>query len=255
MLTHLPDEIRGRPGRLRLERIVEARRNDPLVLTEQDDFGCAERAPILVEALLDAARGDLGERVGQNLRAARILPLAQIEHRAGRIERVIEPLLHLVPEPAIDAAIQELEREHVDDQQRGDHKHAEDAHRARRQPRSGNVLAVFADQLPQFAGKKNREHDDAHHVDQQHPRLQPAEIRGVLHALSEQQQRAGADSRPQYEQRNRAEAAARSRLGAHTGSAHEYHSLSRCQSLVQNSSVRREAGNLPRRTPARTLTI
>ncbi len=151
MLTDLPDEIRGRSRGLCLERIVEARRNYPFVVTEQDDFGCAERAPILVDALLDAARGDLAERMGQNLRAAGILPLAQIKRRARRVERVIESLLHLVPEPAIDAAIQELKGEHIDDQQRGDHKHAKDAHRARRQSRSGNVLAVFTDQLPQFA--------------------------------------------------------------------------------------------------------
>ena len=41
---------------------------------------------------------------------------------------------------------------------------------------------------------------------------------------------------------------------SYTGSDHEYHSLVRCQSSVQNSSARNEAGMRPRRTPARTLT-
>ncbi len=253
-LANLPDQIRRWPRRQRLERILEARSDHALVVAEQDELASAEGAPLVIHALLDIGGRGPGERVSQLLRAVRILPHAQIQGGTGQDQRVVESLLDLNTKPTVDAAIQELEREQVNDEQRCDDERAEDAHRAGRQARAGNVFPVLAHELPDLACEEYRQRNHADDVDQQNPGLQPDEFGGVLHALGEQEQRPCGDRSPKHEQRRSAPAAPRAWLLAQTGSDHEYHSLSRCQSLVQKSSTRSDEGSCPRRTPARTLT-
>ena len=170
-------------------------------------------------------------------------------------ERIVQSLLHLDLEPAVDAAVDELQRGQVDDEQRRDHQRAEDAHGARGEARAGHVRAVVADQLPQLARQQHAERDHAAGIEQQDPRLQPLELRRVLHALGEQQERAEADGDPQQHLADHGPARPARRARGYTGSDHVYHSLTRSQSSVQNSSARSDADRWPRRTPARTLML
>src|SRR5438477_7681339 len=80
------------------------------------------------------------------------------------------------------------------------------------------------------------------------------ERRGVLHALGEQHERPEPDRAPQQHLRDGLPPHARP-TPIHTGRTHEYHSLTRTQSLVQNRIARSDAGRRPRRTPARTLIV
>jgi hypothetical protein len=191
--------------------------------------------------------------VRQLLGASRILLHAQIQRSPGEYERIAQSLLHLDLEPAIDTAIQEVEREQVDDEQRRDDESAEDADRTSREARAGNMIAIVADQLPQLARELNGQGDDAGDIEQQNPRLQAIERGRVLNALREQQQSANADRGPQKHQSAAAPRHTCRLLAVYTGSDHEYHSLTRRKSSVQKNSARSDAGNRPRRTPARTL--
>ena len=209
-----------------------------------------------VEPLLHAPGVDVRELVGEGHRARGVLAHAQVERRPRQVQRIVEPLLHLHREPAVDAAVDELERGHVDDEQRGDHQRAEDADGARGEARAGNVRAVIAHQAPQLVRQQPGEGDDPAHVDAEDPQLQPAELRGVLHALGEQQEGAPADGAPQQHLAD-GDPAEPTRLAwlLHTGSVQVYHSLTRAQSSVQKRKARMAEGRLPRRTPARTLMV
>ena len=123
----------------------------------------------------------------------------------------------------------------------------------RREP--GHVRAVVAHQAPQLARQQDAERDDAGEVDHQDPQLPAPELGGVLHALGEQQEGAEADRAPQQCLSDRDPTQGARRARTYTGSDHEYHSLTRAQSSVQNSMARNEAGRWPRRTPARTLMV
>ena len=83
--------------------------------------------------------------------------------------------------------------------------------------------------------------------------VQAIERGRVLNALGEQQQRADANRSPQNDERGNTPRFACCRLAVQTGRDHEYHSLTRRKSSVQKNKARSDAGNLPRRTPARTL--
>src|SRR5690606_30782733 len=146
------------------------------------------------------------------------------------------------------------EGEEIDDEQRSHDERAEDRDRPCRESRPGDVIAVVADELPELARKERRERNDPDQVEQQHPRLQAAELTRGLNALGQKEQCAGAHGDPQQYERNATPALQKARGYAYTGSDHEYHSLVRCQSFVQNMIARNDAGSRPRRTPARTLT-
>ena len=155
--------------------------------------------------------------------------------------------------PAVDAAVEKLQRAQIHDQERRHDERAKDTDGSRREPRARDMHAIVAYQLRDLAGKQRRQGHDAEQVEQQNPWLQAAEFPRVLHALREQQERPDADTCPQQNERNRAPARLRGMGLGHTGSDHVYHSLTRCQSSVQNMSARSDAGRRPRRKPARTL--
>ncbi len=186
MLADLADEIGGRPRRSGIERIVETGRDHSLVLAEQNDLAAAEGPTLLIQTLLNLAGRSLGNHARQNLGPAGVLLLAQIESLARRIQRVIESLPDLIPKPAVNAAIQELEREAVDDEKRRDDQQAENSHCASREARPRLVVTVIAYELPQLAREERRERDNTHDIYQQYPGLQSAEVRRILHTLGEE---------------------------------------------------------------------
>ena len=116
------------------------------------------------------------------------------------------------------------------------------------------MRAIVAHQPPELARQQHAEGEHAAEVHQQNPRPQAVECGRVLHALGEQQERSQPDGAPQQRLRDRHPAQAPRAL-VHTGSNHEYHSLTRAQSLVQKRITRSDAGRCPRRTPARTLRL
>ncbi len=108
-LADLSDEIRRGPRRQRLEGIFQARRDNALMLPEENDLQRLRGMPLVIEPRLDILRRGLGEQAGQRLRSLGILTHAQVECRAGQHERVTQPLLHLDLEPAVDTPVQEFE--------------------------------------------------------------------------------------------------------------------------------------------------
>ncbi len=190
----------------------------------------------------------------QILGALGVLAHAHVERRAREIQGVVQPLLHLDAKPAIDAAIEELEREEINDDERRHDEHAKDRHGAGGEARTGDVISIIPHELQQLARDERAQRDDADEIEQQDPRLQAAELARVLHALAEKQERANANRSPKNDERYAAPARPPGYRRIYTGRDHEYHSLVRCQSSVQNMSARKEDGNLPRRTPARTPT-
>src|SRR6186713_2494701 len=112
------------------------------------------------------------------------------------------------------------------------------------------MLAVIPEETPDGVGQQHRKADHTDEIEQQNPGLQASELRRVRRALREHQQSTGADRRPQHYD---GVAAPAFTFAAHIGSDHEYHSLTRYQSSVQNINARSDAGSRPRRIPARTL--
>ena len=222
--------------------------------TEEGDLGRLAGAPLRIEPRLHLRGRSVGQGRGQRHRSHRVLTHAQVERRARQPEGVVQSLLHFHLEPAVDAAIDELERRQIHDQQRRNDQRPEDAHGARRETRAGHVRAIVAHQPPELARQQHAEGDHAAEVHQQNPRPQAVECGRVLHALGEQQERSQPDGAPQQRLRDRHPAQAPRAL-VHTGSNHEYHSLTRAQSLVQKRITRSDAGRCPRRTPARTLIV
>ena len=55
---------------------------------------------------------------------------------------------------------------------------------------------VVPHELRQFAREQRRQRDDADHIEKQDPRLQAAELAGVLHTLRQEQERAHANACP-----------------------------------------------------------
>ena len=156
-LAHLAQQVRRRPARQRLEWVFQTRRDDALVGAEHGHLQRPGGAALLVDAVRDILGGGVEQRVRKILGVARILAHAQIQRGARQHQRIVQALLHLDLKPAVDAAIQELQREQIHDEQRRDHQRAENGNRARRQARAGNVRAIVAHELPDLAREQRDE--------------------------------------------------------------------------------------------------
>jgi len=88
-----------------------------------------------------------------------------------------QALLDLDAKPAVDAAVDEVEREQVDDQQRRDHQATEHQDGANRQAGAGRMIAIIAIQLPQLARQQHHQRDHAEDREQQYPGLPAREQR------------------------------------------------------------------------------
>ncbi len=174
---HLPDEIFRRAGRRqRLHRVLEARRVDALVPAIHRHFDRASRASLPVDGPREILWRNVGELGGEFHGAFGIFALADLERSARETERVVQPLLHLDVKPAVDAAIEELEREQIHDDQRHDHEHSEDRDGARREARAGDVIPIIANELQKLARDQRTQRDHAHQIQEQDERLQATEL-------------------------------------------------------------------------------
>ena len=174
-----------------------------------------------------------------------------------RHQRIVEALLDLDLEPAVDAAVDELERGQVHDQQRCDHQRSRrsprcarsGASRARARGSRAPAATACAPAAPLSAITPQTSSSRIHSC--RRLELAPSSARswraaGMRRARSPPTARAW----PTATQRS-----LRGGASLHTGSDHVYHSLTRAQSSVQNRIARSDAGRCPRRTPARTLMV
>ena len=157
-------------------------------LGRHDEFDGADLSPERLEQSWrrPAAHQDF---VGDELRVAHVLAHARLEGRAAEHQRVVEAFPDLDVEPAVDALVQELHREEIHEQDRQRGQHAEDPDHARLEPRTDHVAAPVAHQLRELREQQHDQHRDAGHVDPQDPRVQAAELLGVLRGLGHEQDR------------------------------------------------------------------
>jgi len=240
-------QLRGRTGGQGVGHRAARDAEDARVLAVDDDLVGAARRELAVELDQHLARGQPGEALGEALGDLAVLAQQQIAHRARQRRRIVEPLLHLVAEPAVDAAVEEAEREQVHGDERQRHQRAEHGGGARGEAGAGIAAPPGRDQLHDLARDQHREHQHRDRARQQHDRLQPLELRRVLHRQRQRHQGAHRHQRRERQQRERARA-------FHRGSDHVYHSPSSCQSSDQNISTRSASVRRPRRTVARRFT-
>ncbi len=188
------------------------------MLPEQRDFESTVRPARIVEVLDQIAFRRCGQVLRQRFRGIEVLATVQIEHRATQHQGFVQALLHLDIEPAVDAAVEEFEREVVHDQQRRDDQGAEDRHGAQLEPRPDDVAAVIAHQLGELGCQQHQQHHDSNGVDQQDPGMEPPELRGVLRSLGQQEQ-------CHQPQRHREPAEGIAAVLLYCSNGHVYHSL------------------------------
>ena len=187
---------------------------------------------------VDLLRDPLGVR--------EVLAHADFERRAGEHQRVVEAAADLDVEPAVDALVEELHREEVDEQDRQRGEHAEDPDHARLETRADDVAAPVADQLRELGGEQADQHGEAGDVDREDPGVQPAELLGVLRGLRHEQDR-GEPQQATYAHHD-------CRCGTLQGrSVHVFQSLAALQSSDQNNSQPRTSGAVLRSSTARIL--
>ncbi len=164
------------------------------------------------------------ELVPNPLRLVQIFALALEDREPTELERILEGLLDAHIEPTVDAALDELEREEIDDRDRHEDEDDEDQDQADREPRPRHVIAVLADQAQQVVANQDDEQDEARHIEQQQPEERLSEITRPLHGRAQAIER---DEQGNEQKQYGEEAAGQSfqkRIG------HEYQSLSRVQS-------------------------
>ena len=243
-LPHLHQHFARHLVRHHVGREALAHRDDRAALGGDRDLERAGLAAQLLEQPGRFAAGD-GELVGDQLRGVELLAHARLERGTGQHQRVVEALADLDVEPAVDAAVQELHREEVHEQDRQRGQHAEDPHHARLEARADHVPAPVAHQLRELGAEQAHQHHQAGHVDHQDPRVPAAELLGVLRRLCHEQDR-GQPQQAAHADHDR-------RCGAlQRRSVHAYHSLVALQSSVQNSSQLSVSGALRSVSTART---
>ena len=164
---------------------------------------------------------------------------AHLERRVRQLARILQSLAHLELEPAVDAAIEELQGEVIHHQDRRHRERAEDRDRAALEARAGNVAAVVAHQPGELRRQQDQQSQQSRDVDEQDPRQPAVELRRILRGRGEQIER-------DHPQRDAEGAEHRRAVFADYGcSVHVYQSLSRCHSLTQNISTRMLKGTLP----------
>src|ERR1700685_1920533 len=97
-----------------------------------------------------------------------------------QLARVLQALTHFQLEPTVDAAIDELQGEIIDHQNRRDRESAEYRHCPPLEARPGNMPAIVAHQARELAGKQYDQGEQTRDIDQQDPRHPLLESRRVL---------------------------------------------------------------------------
>ena len=112
----------------------------------------------------------------------------QLERGATELERIIEPLLDLDIEPAVDTAIDKLRREVEHDEQRQHRESDEHADHARLELGARHVATVIPREARQVADQQRQEQNASRDVDGKDNILQAIEVVGLLHRLRQQEQ-------------------------------------------------------------------
>ena len=153
-----------------------------------------------------------------------------VERRARQLARVLQALADFELEPAVDAAIQELQREVIDHQDRRDRERAEDRDRACLEPRTRDVPAIVAHELESLTASS------ANSVSR--PEILTSRIHGSHRSNTPSfARRTPADRAQPATARRRCAEHGRAVFADHGCSVHVYQSLSRCHSLTQNIST------------------
>ena len=206
-----PDVVAG-PSRLEQDRIVGAARDhrgrigvarsdDAPVRADEGELRCSAQAPGVVER---ADRLPVGERLEVRRDACGLrqqLPHAYPERGTAQIQRIAQRLLDAHVEPTVDPAVQELQREVVDDGDRGHGQDHEDDDHPYRELGPGTPFPRLVEQVVQVPGDQDAEADQGHHVDREQDRVELAEPRGVLRGVAHEvrrseEEQAERDDRP-----------------------------------------------------------
>ena len=150
---------------------------------------------------------------------------AQIQGGPAEFQRILETLIDLDVEPAIDPPLQEMQREAVDQCHRGHGQHRKDPGQPQRQARARHVLAVQANQPDQVVQNQEGQRAQADGAEQQQPGIHLPELRRVGGGAAHQYQ----DDQQQAQQRQRRQPALTASQPANQ-SGHSYHSLASRQS-------------------------
>ncbi len=99
------------------------------------------------------------QRMRHALRVLQKLPLAHLQRRVRQLARILQSLADLQFEPAVDAAVQELQGEIIDDQDWRHGQRAEYRHRAPLETRPRHMPAKVAHQARELAGQQHDQRD------------------------------------------------------------------------------------------------
>ena len=163
--------------------------DDETLRTEQRELGGAAR-----EALVFQAERNVRVAGVRELRPELPGPVKQIEH--ARVERcpaevqgVVQRLLDAHVEPGIDALVQELQREHVDDDHRGYRERHEHRGHAPGEPGARLALSNLAQQAEQVVSDQRGQGEQPGQVHHQQHRVEPVEARRALRRIGHQPER------------------------------------------------------------------
>ena len=196
------------------------RGDDAAVAAEQREFRRTAAHPDIVDVERQRRRRRIGYLFSHSLCQAKHIAQAHIQCRAAQIQGILQRLLDAHVEPAVDTALQELQREVVDDRNRHDRHQHEHDHQARCQLGAGGLLALLAEQPDDIGHHQRAQHHQPGGVGQQHPGIHLAEAFGVVGGIAHQRQR-HQQQREQHQHRQHANAET-----VHCDSPHWCHSLS-----------------------------
>jgi hypothetical protein len=146
-------------------------------------------APLAVERADELEIRQRRQFLGDDLRVLQEFTHPHLDRGMRQLLRIAQSLADFHLEPAVDPAIDELQRKVVDDQDGRHRECAEDRDRAPLQARSRHVPPVIAHQTRKLGGQQHEQGQQPRDVDEQNPRQPLLEQRRVLHRFAEQVQR------------------------------------------------------------------
>ena len=170
----------ARTARNHRSGVCVARADDESVRADESQLRRPAQAPGVVER---TDRLPVGERLeircdSRGLREE--LAHANAERSPAEVQRIVERLLDAHVEPAVDTAVQKLQREVVDDCDRCDRQDHEDDDHSDRQLGARTAFSCLIEQVIQIPGYQHAETDQRHGIDCEQDRIELAESRGVL---------------------------------------------------------------------------
>ena len=182
-------------------RGVGARPDDAPLGRHEGDLGRAEHVERVVEPVRRIRLGQIGELHREELDLLEAFAHVVVEGGAAELEGPLQGLLDPHVEPVVDAAMQELDGEEVDQHHRGDREEAEHGHHPYRQPRSGAVRADLPRELGEVAdeqGGEDRQPEDGERDERRVELAEPGRVPGDVaqHEERQQQERDEGDEPP-----------------------------------------------------------